>query len=195
MPDITEQEMWWAALDDHVARFYAANPLPTYDDLPVLERYQAQLIGEAALPWINGAVPTIWRDRIELCKTMDIGPTPRVVVLTDFPGLVVMKLLLPDDASFISVLPHDSFASFLDEHPDVGLRWHVIYSCYFSNQLTGDVLKLARSKYRLRASEEYWVHCEISAVDPSSRSGTLHLWIWNGQEMALLEQEFDTWTS
>jgi hypothetical protein len=194
MSDPAEQKMWEAALDDHVARFYAANPLPIYDDLPILERYQAQVIAETALPWINEAIPKIWQARAELSETVDIGATPRVALLTNFPGLVAMKLVLPAGLSFVSVLPHDSFESFLAGHPDNGLDCHVIYSCYFTKELGDDTLERAKRKHKLPNSEEYWIHCQISNLLPEEESGWLDLWRWNGHDMALIEPEFYTWT-
>ncbi|MEP6673173.1 MAG: hypothetical protein ABJF10_28750 [Chthoniobacter sp.] len=195
MPENTARTAWETALAEHVAREYAANPIPTHHTLSPIETFQGQTIGHTVVAWWNRYRYPLLEEREVLRESFGIESDPAMILLSEGPGLVALNTIFKKPSPNTFFLTPESFDSFLEDHPDETHRWHVVFLCAFTPDLEPRVLSLAEAKYPLAEREQYWVHHETTALAPLFVRGCQHLWKLSGEEMILLEEAFYTWIS
>jgi hypothetical protein len=192
----TERQKWEAALAEHFAREWAANRLLTYEEFSLLEKFRYVQTGITISAWLTRHGRQLIQEREILRESLEVESQPRIVILSNMTGLAAaQKCFEKGRPPAIFYFTPESFDSFLAEHPDETQRWHVVYTCYLSDELDAKTIALAGKKYKLRKTEQYVVHYEISTLAPLFERGIVHLWKWNGRNQTLLEEGFQHWVS
>jgi len=88
-------------------------------------------------------------------------------------------------------LPED-LASFDLEDPEFNV--HVVLRSFFESPSAAQATELART-YPLQANETYLFHYDETIMGPLFARGGRHLWKWDGQQMSLLCEGFESFVS
>lgn len=195
MPETLEGQQWQAALQQHAAQEYQARPLPARAELSALEENQCRILGGTLISWLQRHSHPLLAERDVLKTMIDVEADPVIVVISDTPGLIAAQEILARAPFPIFFLPQASFDAFLAQHPDKTFRWHVVFTSFFYQAADAETQQQMNARAALQPGEAFWLHREVSSLAPLFARGGDHLWKWDGQAMALIEEAFAAWVS
>lgn len=195
MPETLDGQNWQAALQKHAAQEYETRPLPPRAELSALEEYQCRIFGGTLIAWLRQHSHPLLMERQVLKQTLKVESDPVIVVISDKPGLTAAREILARASFPIFHLPQASFDAFLKEHPDDTFRWHVVFTSYFHQDADAHTLAKMNALAPLQPGEEFWLHREASTLAPLFERACDHLWKWDGEDLALVEEAFSSWIS
>ena len=146
-------------------------------------------MGLDLIDWNNNRANGLLSERALLLYNKD----PAIFFISTMPGLGASQEVLGDkNGPFVWGVPED-FDSF--EERDEEFIFHVEYRSLFKEpESDADVKELTKS-HPLEPGERYFIHTVESVMGPLFARGGEHLWKWNGQELELLEEAWQTWVS
>jgi hypothetical protein len=143
--------------------------------------------------WLSDWGPQLLQERAVLSSLQGWDKDPLICFQSDLPGLVAAGEILGDESAAVVWGLSADFESLPTR--DDEFRYHV--------ELRSSLLPVSpevvdpelRRKHPLSGSEAYLFHRDESILGPLFARGAHHLWKWNGRELLLLEEAFETWVS
>lgn len=194
------RESYEQDLREHLRECRRARPIPLREELSALDEAQCRILGGHLIRWLRDWGPRLLQERAALGAAF--GPhaaNPLICFHTSVPGYVAAREILGEEHERVAIGLREDFAEF--SYRDERFVFHVELISFFTQGLafmeaeSSRTRRILAEQYPLREGEEYWYHHDESVMGPLFARSGLHLWKWNGQEMALLEEAFRTWVS
>jgi hypothetical protein len=122
-------------------------------------------------------------------NVMQFNPDPVIVFTTSIPGLVVAHEILQILPTNLVYLHHADFEEWEQQHPVDRFTFHIHHWSYFQ-PVSQELAKRASEQYLQIASEKLRIHANGDLWRERCGIAGQHLWRWNGQGMALVEEAF-----
>lgn len=185
---------WFAALEQFLASHRERDPLPTDGDLSALQDEQRRVIGGSLMQFLqliqNEAV-------FQAFPVLEEEPVSERVFIfaTDAAGVAAARDIIDRDSERAAVVTKEEWRAWLEApgtDADESYDYHYQYWSVWHQNF--------QANWRLDAVEmeedlDYWVHEEGFALADRAGRGAEHLWSWDGEELELVEQSADQWTS
>jgi hypothetical protein len=183
------------AVRDHLARRRQEVPIVSREDLSPLAKRQNRILGKDLIQWLNERAGSLLSERALLLghRRVHDDKDPLILFISTMPGLVASQDIINDKkVPFVWGLPED-FDSF--EVQDQENVFHVEYRSLFKElESDADMKELAKF-HPLEPDESYFVHTVESVMGPLFARGMEHLWKWDGKNLELLEEAWQSWVS
>lgn len=188
-----EAREWRDELEGFLASYRERQPLPAADDLDPLRDEQRRITGGRLLQFLQ----FIQREEaFEAYPVLEEQPiTDRVFVFaTDVAGLAAARDIVDSESTRAVIATKEEWRAWLEApateadetfecHYECWSVWHQNLQAHWASVEAAD------------GSAEYWVHEEGFALADRAGRGGRHLWSWDGDELALEEQDADDWSS
>jgi len=180
------------SLKKHLAGCRKKAPLPKHEDLSAMDDFQYRVLGGHLLHWLREWGPDLLAERAVLAGVAGWDENPVICFESSMPGLVAAAEIMNGVRSpVLCGLPED-LASFDLEDPEFNV--HVVLRSFFESPSAAQATELART-YPLQANETYLFHYDETIMGPLFARGGRHLWKWDGQQMSLLCEGFESFVS
>lgn len=190
---MTARSRYEAAVRSHLSCCREAAPIPPRESLSLEEEAQCRVLGGHLIQWLSEWGPQFLQERAVLSSLRGLDRGPLVCIHSDWPGLVAASEIIGDrDVPVVWGLPSD-FESWQIE--DSGFEHHVVLRSLFLRVEPESLGADVRREYPLTESEIYLIHVDESILGPLFARGARHLWKWDGHELSLLKEAFQTWIS
>ena len=188
-PETTEA--WRDDLRQFLADYRDQTPLPTGEGFDALDDEKRRVTGGALMQFLR----FLQSEAVfEHFPVLDDHPfSDRLFVFaTDAPGVVAAHDIIDADSDRAVVVTKQEWRRWVDDpstDDDPTYEHHYQYWSVWHRDFQAD--------WNLPDDQpgEFWVHEEGFALADRAGRGSRHLWSWDGSELALFEQDVDTWTS
>ena len=181
------------AVRDHLARRRQEVPIVSRENLSPLAEQQNRILGSDLLDWLNERAESLLSERAMFSTTNNWYKHPVIFIISTMPGLVASQDIIVDKkAPVVWGLPED-FDSF--EVQDEENIFHVEYRSLFKELESDADMKELTKFHQLKPDESYFVHTVESVTGPLFARGMEHLWKWDGKNLELLEEAWQSWVS
>jgi hypothetical protein len=187
--------VWARIVRQHAAACRLKRPIPPRETLSPEEEEQCLITGGSLIQWLNSHGPEFLRQRAFFKEIMPIAKDPVLVFTSNMPGLVAAQEILDPCPEKIVYLLESEYAECELRRLDPDYRHHVHFWSVFREPVDPEFAKRASEQYPLAAGACYWQHSEGTVWGEPAGRGVDHLWSWNGTQLDLLEEAFDSWIS
>ena len=182
-----------AGLRRHLEICRGRVPVPPRESLSPEGEAQCRVLGGHLIHWLSEWGPRLLQERAVLSSLGEWDKDPLICFQSDLPGLVAACEILRDEpASVVWGLSADFESS---PSGDDGFKYHVELHSTLVPASPENVAPELRRRHPLSPAEAYLIHRDESILGPLFARGAHHLWKWNGDELVLLEEAFESWVS
>jgi hypothetical protein len=190
---LTPRQVYEAELRRHLELCRGKVAVPPRELLPPEEEAQCQVLGGHLIHWLSDWGPQLLQERAVLSSLQGWDEEPLICFQSDLPGLVIAREVLGDEPGSVVWGLFSDFESLPNR--DHEFMYHVELHSTFIPVSPETLDPEVRRKHPLTGSEGYLYHRDESILGPLFARGAHHLWKWNGRELTLLEEGFETWVS
>ncbi|RYX86811.1 hypothetical protein EON83_01120 [bacterium] len=183
------KQTWAENLKAYIRQQRASQPLPDRESLTPEEEMQCRLVGGELMGWCEQSLNGILQTRHAL-QIMEFDTEPLVVLTSTLPGIVAAEEIFGDANEHLFFLLETEFQAWQGYGADESYQWHIHHWSYFESP-SAELLQRAEENFPNLPTQEFRVHTLGDLWGPNCGFESKHLWNWNGNDMDLLEQDFE----
>jgi hypothetical protein len=186
---------WCQSLSNHQWGCREARPIVDRKDLTPEQEWQCRVIGGGIIRWWEHRYQEIIGERRILKFAFKTAEPWRVIFTSDMPGLVAAQEVFLQPPRNFKFLYDDEFQAWIENNPDPEHAWHFHIWSRFTRVAEPDVLERALAKFPKVVPDQFRLHCVGELWGRSAGNGQDHLWQWDGKELHMLEECFNSWVT
>lgn len=193
---MNNKETWSLDVTRFVASARGRDPIPDFPILTPLAQQKWTPLQSNLQYWLKDGLPFYLKDRAGMAKRgTDIDPEPLVIITSTLSGLSALKPLLKDTPGEFLWMTDAEYIKLQQHNPDSELRYHMRYSTRFAPcELSPKELIGMYPKGLPGRPLTFFCHrVETTWYTPEQSRGCEHLWSWDGNQLALLRGNHQTW--
>lgn len=182
---------WIDGLREFVQAARSEQPAPTRDELSELEDEQRRVSGGGLMQFLNFVQTEPAFELFPVLESQSIADRA-FVFAADEAGFVAAGDIIDADSERAIVVTKEEWREWLDDpetDADREFEYHYEYWSVWHRDF--------RANWDIPDDDprDFWIHEEGFALADRAGRGSRHLWAWDGEELELVEQSIDEWTS